>query len=508
MALIDLTNNRASLVASSEGRAGSPDGNVFFDKTNGLIEFIRADELADFVITDTNHPSYTDGVSDFTNPLIEVDGLKLEAVYDFENERRANDETLRGYDRWTKATFKFAGAFAFVNSRKPATDADRDILRGSGWKELASDGGIDRIYFGNKGLSNIESGSQPYYQLAIGGAPVDFAKVGQFDEAVQVYGDTGNTPSDAGAGDFDTRTYEAVSVRTFGYNYDRKETTTDLGITELGDYSTGFAVAESGHLTTGNYTIADVYDTPIAPWDNMTLEELDSPVERDEFSDQTGTYTFTWVLNNPGTGSNGSPTDEGNLDEMVAYLDAIAQTDDDINAHVTNTTNGKRVGTWYSYNAQGKVVLDSPFASEGLYMYNVPIADQQRVVMKDDGGTAKAYAFTVSLEITVGATAKADSNAWYHNFFAAAFNTAGYVEVEDPSTAVIKGLCSTANVNNKIISSFDYTGDTVGGSANTDKDCVCLVEGDGGATQAKTLYTITENTTVAFSCAPGVETNV
>ena len=59
-----------------------------------------------------------------------------------------------------------------------------------------------------------------------------------------------------------------------------------------------------------------------------------------------------------------------------------------------------------------------------------------------------------------------------------------------------------------IIDAFDYTGDTVGGAADSDKDGVYLCEGDGGATQAKTLFTIKKLTTVAFTCIPAVENNV
>ena len=486
--LIDLSNYDTLLVQSTAGRAGTPDGNVFFDTTSGLIEFITLQELAQVDLGS--------GLED--NPLDETLGIKLEAAYAFENQERTTDEELRTFDRWLKGSFKFAGAYDYINSRKPATTADRDIARGSGWTEYAVDGGIDRIYFGNKGLSNIETGSQPYYQLALGGAPSDYAKLGQFDEAVQVFGDTGNTPSDAGAGDFDTRTYEAVSIRTFGYNYDRKETDADLGIAELGPYSTGFAVTETAHLTTGNYTLADVYGgAQTAPWLTMGLEELDVAQVEGGFNEADG--SFTWVLNN---------TAPGDLDEIVAFLDALAQTDDDINDHATNVTNGKRVGTWYSYDAQGRIVTDAPFASQGLFLEEVPTADQQRVVFTDDAGGTKTYPFSVGVEALVGAVAKADANAWYHSFFAAAYNTAGAVTVLDSGASPVKGLASAADVDFKILYTFDYDGDTEGGTAGTDKDSVFLCEGDGGAAQAKTLYTLTRSTTIAFSCAPTAESNV
>lgn len=492
MALIDLSNYSTTLVQSTQSRAGTPDGNVYFDKAGGTIEFIPASELPTLDLT-----SVGGGASD-PNPLLAPDGIKFEAIYAFENQERATDEDLRKYDRWTSGTFKFGGAYNFINSRKPSSTADRSIVRGSGWNELASDGGTDRIYFGNKGLSNIEATSQPYYQLSLFGAPIDFAKQGQIDEAVQVFGSTANTPTDAGAGDFDTRTYEAVSIRTFGFNYDRKETTTDLGIAELGGYSTGFALNESAHLTSGNYALADVYGGgQISPWTGMTLEKLAAPQVESGFNEADG--SFTWVLNN---------TLNGSLYECVAFLDALAQTDDDIDSGTETVTNGKRVGTWYTYDAQGRISTQSGADSLGLFIEAIPTADEQLIVFVDDSAGIKTRPFVVGLEATVGATAKADPNAWFHSYFAALYNTAGAVTVQDSSASDIKGLASEADGSNKIIKAFDYDGDTLGGTAGTVKNAVFLCEGDGGATQAKTLYTITRQTTIAFACIPGVENNV
>ena len=484
--LIDLSNYDSLLVQSTQSRAGTPTGNVFFD-TTGKIEFIRNDELATIDLT-----SKGGGATDENQLYIDT-GIKFEAIYAFENQERRIDETLRKYNRWSSGTFKFGGAYNFVNARTPSTIADASIIRGSGWNEIDASGVVQKIYFGNKGLSNIEGASQPYYMIDSNAlptlnaiVPVNFAKVGQIDEAVLVYEN----------GISDKRSYEGVSVRTFGYNFDRKETTTDLGIAELGGYSTGFALNESGHLTTGDYTLDNVYTSPIAPWDGMTLEKLAAPTTKDEFAEAAG--DFTWVLNNTGSGG---------VYQMVAFLDALAQTDDDIDSGAETETHGKRVGTWYYYNAAGKVVTASGADALGLYLYNVPTSDQQLVVMTDDAGNIKSYSFSVSVEANVGATAKADSQAWYHSYFAAAYDTSGAITVLDKTAVPVKGNASTADGDNKIIFAFDYTGDTVGGGANSDKNCVFLCEGDGGATQAKTLYTITEITTVSFSCNPPIENN-
>jgi len=244
--------------------------------------------------------------------------------------------------------------------------------------------------------------------------------------------------------------------------------------------------------------LADVFGgSQISPWTGMGLEELDTPVNVGGFSEANG--NFTWVVNN---------SVPGDLNQIVAFLDALSQSDTDINDHLSNVTYGKRVGTWYSYDATGRIVTKSGADTNGLYFYGVPAADQQSVVFTDDAGDTKTYPFMVSVEAEIGAVAKSDILAWYHSFFAADYNTSGAITVQDSGVADVKGLASTANGDNKIIFAFDYDGDTIGGAAGTNKNCVFICEGDGGAVQAKTLYTITRIATVAFSCSPGVENNV
>jgi len=501
--LIDLSNYDVALVQSSQGRAGTPDGNVFFDTTNGTIEFITLQELAQVDL----------GSGLEANPLDEVLGIKFEAAYAFENQERKVDETLRQYDRWTSGTFKFAGAYSYINSKKPATDADRKIIRGSGWNEYALDGGVDRIFFGNKGLSTIEAASQPYYMLSSSAnpdlntlTPVDFAKPGQFDEAVQVYGSTANTPSDSGAGNFDTRAFEAVSIRTYGYNFDRKDTVNDLGIAELGGYSTGLAVNETQHLTTNttDHPLASVYNADsalqVGVWQNMRIEEVDTPEVKSGFTQADG--SFSWILRNPNGAS---------LAQCVAYLDAVAAVDVDINAHAANTTYGKRVETWYTYSAAGKIVPRSGTGVGGLFIEGLVGNDKQDVIFYDDSGAMKSYPFYLSVVTTVGADAVSDLEAWFHTFFAADYNTAGAVTVENSATNPVKGNvnASAFRSGNNIVYEFDYDGDTLGGTAGTNKNAVFVCEGDGGVTQAKALYTLNNAAaTVTVSCVPPVENNV
>jgi len=564
--LIDLSNYDSLLVQSTQNRAGTPDWNVFFDSSNGKLEFIRADELAtldlsgwittwvqsitvedvggtftraswDFVadwfvagrsfassgfvswwnnstfviqtvtstvITVTDNTGLVDEAGWWdeiiasvaeANPLTAQDGIKLEAGYAFENQERRTDENLREFDKMIEGSFKFAWAYNFVANNKPSIDADRDIIRGSGWIEYDAAWAVGRIYYGNNGLGAILALSQPYFQNSIGWEPFDFAKDGNFNEAIQVYWDIA---VDATTTTFDFRTYEAISVRSFGQNYDRKESTTDLWILELGAYSSGYAVSESPHLTTGNYTLADVYGwAQIAPWTWMTLEKL--AVAQTETGFNEADWDFTWVLHN---------TWNGTLDECVAFLDALAQTDDDIDVGAITVTNGKRVNTWYSYNATGQIVTNSWADSLGLFIENIPTADEQGIVFTDDAWDEKTYPFQSQIEVSVGTVAVADTLAWYHSFFLAAFNTSSAITVEDASSNPVKWNVSTDHTANKIVFAFDYDWDTIGWTAWTDKDAVFLCEWDGGATQQKTWYTLSRIAIVSVPCEPWVETNV
>ena len=92
--LIDLSNYSTLLVQSTAGRAGTPDGNVYFNKATGEIEFITLQELATVDL----------GSGLEANPLDETLGIRFEGAYAFENQERRVDEDLRKYDRWTDAS--------------------------------------------------------------------------------------------------------------------------------------------------------------------------------------------------------------------------------------------------------------------------------------------------------------------------------------------------------------------------------------------------------------------
>lgn len=487
---LDITGALAAnkLKESTNPRGSAPDGNVYFDLTSGEVQLITSDELAtvDF------------GGGAVANPLSNTGGagggITMRALYKFERLRRAANETLRKYDKFMVGSYKFAGAYEMANGRKIAS-ADIKKARGSGMVWRSAAGTINRIFFGARSLGNIEATSQAYYQLTAGGPPVNYSYPGPVDEMIQVFGSTAN--GDTGAGNFDSRTYLANNIRTFGKNFDRK-TLADSGITIMDGFSAGFALGESTHLTTGNYALADVYGgAAIAPFTGLSIEKL--AVAQNETGFNEGAGDFTWVLNN---------TEGATLDECVAYLDAIPTTDNDIDAGA-GTTNGKRVGTWYSYDAQGRIVTRSGADTNGLLIKGLVGEDKQRVVQTTDDTTTRTYPFFPTVIIDVGSNARADANAWGHVYFkdgpgANDFNTANALTVQDKTGGNVKGLISGGN----IVFEFPFDTDTLGGSAGTNKVCVVEVEGNGVATAAKTEFTITRTATINVSCQPGLETNL
>lgn len=508
--LIDETNFDQYLKQSSQNRAGTPDGNIYFDKANNIIELIGVDELATF-----DHTGMGGGASD-ANQLANFEGITLRGLYNFENQERRTDETLRGFLRGSRGTYRFAGAFDFINGVKlddttlGDSSTDRNKIRGSGWVEFADtqDGktDVDRIYHGIASLVDVQATTVPQFALVADTLEATlqaatwaaFSRQGDINEAVQVYGDT--TYGDTGAGTVDNVTnILVVRVRSWGYN-PGETTSIATGIAEFSGFSAGYGVGESINPANA-YDIADVFGgSQISPWTGMLLEKLVAPQTESGFNEADG--DFTWVLSN---------TESGTVQECAAYLDALTLQASDVDDGA-GSYQGDKGRVWYNRNASGKVVTVSS-ESEGLFIENLSTAEQQNVIFNDDAAASKTYPFFPDVQITVGAAALADANAWYHLYYAdgaagADFDTASAVPVQDSTPADVKGNVQADESGGKISFAYAYDTDTDAGlSAGTDKDIVVLVEGDGGAAQAITYATITRSTVVPITCAPPADNN-
>ena len=413
-----LVSDKADFVFSTQGRAGTPDGNIFLDVSdpaNPKIELLASDEVAQV--------DYGSGLE--ANRLDPNDGATQQAIYGAIGVERRDNEVARQYRKPGVGRFALAGAYDLLNNWQYAGATDLGLVRGSGLRYLSVNGDVNRIYFGPKSLGNIELTSQPYYQTTALGTATDFGRLGPIDELVQTFGTTAF--GDTGAGDFDVRPYHAVSIREWGFIHDRK-TLVDSGLSEAGNFSGGFGLSEAPHPTTGTYLEADVFGgAAVGPWDVMTYETLGAPVTRSGFNEVDG--DFTEVITNPSGGT---------LDEVVAYMDALARATVDIDTG-TPSQIGKEVDVLYTFDAQGNIVL-----KQGLYIEGLPGADLTRLRLTDDAGNPKTFPSLITINTNLSLPAQGESTAWYHAFIeddtdADDYNTATAITAQDKDGVEVKG---------------------------------------------------------------------
>lgn len=492
----------AQLKQSTASRSGAPDGNIYFNP-DGTLEIITAEELAQVDL----------GAGLVDNPLTNADGITMNLLYRFERQERRIDENLRELDVYIEGSFKFAGAYNFVNGRKlsminvgGALTDDRQKIRSSGFIEYAAGGGgntlIDRVYFGALGTGTVLEDSQISLQNIQDGAVAGLAFAGAANEVIQAFGSTSN--GDVGAGDFDSTAFLALSVRTFGQVHDRKFAS-EANVNELSGFLGTFALSESPnayHTDAGNPALEDVFGAAaIGPYDTMTFETVDAaenlPGLINSATDTSQSGSFTGVVRNPSGGS---------LASLVALMDALAMQDSDIDGHATSERNGAEAETLYTLDAQGNVVL-----RPGIYLEGVPVADRSKIRYTDDNGDPLVYETVSGGTIDVGSAAAGDANAWYHMFIQDGdaendFNTLSAYTVNDSLGNPIKGLVGGLT---QIPWDFAYSTNVQGGrTPNTDLVVVVEVEGNGGATFRKTIHTITSSASQTINCQPSAETNI
>ena len=503
--LIDLSNFDTLLVQSTQSRTGTPDGNIFFDQTNDRIELITAEDLANVDL----------GGGSEANPLTDALGITLQALYAFERQERGTDTALRRFLPGTDGRFQDAGAFVFTAGVKlddtNGNAPDRSKVRGSGWTEFAADGGIDRIYFGVRSLNNIEATSQPYVQIPASlsesdlqaAAPITAARVGPLDEAFQVFGDTGNTPSDAGALNFDYALLPLVAkVRTFGQTQGEASSIAS-GVGRLKGFSAGFGIGE-GISPTDTFTESQVFGgSQIAPYTGLGFFRNAVAQTETGFNEADGDFTDT--ITNTGNAT---------LAEIRAWLDALmaSTSDENDNTATTGSFIPARADVLYTINPEGKLVTRA-----GLYIDNIPAADNQNVILTADNGDEKTFPFANEIRVAVSDAWFNDVNAWYSCFYVDGtddFDTATAVLVDDNSGVDVTGTPGDGRASGtagarQVIFTYNYSGNTQNGRVvSTPVDVIFLAEGDGGAVAARATININASAVITASAEAAAETNI
>jgi len=391
---------------STQGRAGTPDGNVYFDTANDLIELITADELASVDL----------GAGLEANPFTSALKIQNNALYFFTLKEVAADPALQNFrfaiDGVSNRMAKLVGATAFLNAVTLATNtttanlSDRDKVADSGFTEFSVANVINRVYHGVKSQNAINPTSQGFYQLAAStseadrqaAVPINFANPGDINEAILTY-------DNAGA---DHRTSVLIiGVRDFGYSIGETSSVA-AGVSELGAYSQGYGVGNSIVSDFSTLAEADVWGgAAIAPYTNLSFYRYSAGQVRSGFAGSGG-------------GATGNFTDEIQLSagtvsitQLRAWLDKLMQQDTDENAN-TATTGAflpKRAEPLYTIDgATGKLVTRA-----GLYIdpAKLSAAAQQLIIMTDDAAGQHSIPFNAGVSFTVSNVWLADTSPWF-----------------------------------------------------------------------------------------------
>lgn len=402
--------------------------------------------------------------------LVAKDGVTLQALYS------------KFADLWTTTTYQdspfplnaidaLSGQYYFgvdaggnYNGWKPASDATRNMLRDGGWREYSSAGVLNREYAGFVGLGAINTGAQPYYILNASDAPANFPFADQFNVGVQVYGDAAN-------GDFDKRTYAKTYCREYGKKY-KDSVLADTGKTATGAFLVNFLISNEDDL---KIQANDAAMTG-APYDGITVSYYSTNQNR---LIGGANYPFRIIVDGNGA----------TLEQIYTKIQYMLRQNSNINtAGDAGSVTGKTAASLLSF------VGDTLVTSTGVYIDDIKSADSNRIEFYDQNGVKRTNPYTAAGALSFNA-ALVGAGSSYRLFFSADYGTASAVTVKNASGVDIAGIISAS----PIPFDFDYDGDTLGGTAGTDKAVTLIGIKPGSGKFAVATGTLTRSKAISLS---------
>lgn len=402
--------------------------------------------------------------------LVAKDGVTLQALYS------------KFADLWTTTTYQdspfplnaidaLSGQYYFgvdaggnYNGWKPASDATRNMLRDGGWREYSSAGVLNREYAGFVGLGAINTGAQPYYILNASDAPTNFPFADQFNVGVQVYGDAAN-------GNFDKRTYAKTYCREYGKKY-KDSVLADTGKTATGAFLVNFLISNEDDL---KIQANDAAMTG-APYNGITVSYYSTNQNR---LIGGANYPFRIIVDGNGA----------TLEQIYTKIQYMLRQNSDINtAGDAGSVTGKTAASLLSF------VGDTLVTSTGVYIDDIQSADSNRIEFYDQNGVKRTNPYTAAGALSFNA-ALVGAGSSYRLFFSADYGTASAVTVKNASGVDIAGIISAS----PIPFDFDYDGDTLGGTAGTDKAVTLIGIKPGSGKFAVATGTLTRSKAISLS---------
>ena len=350
-------------------------------------------------------------------------------------------------------------------------DTTRNMLRDGGWSEYSAAGALQAQYAGFIGLGSINSGAQPYYQLASTDAPTNFPFADQFNVGVKVFGD-------ATHGNFDKRTYARTFCREYGKKY-ASSVLADTGSTATGANKQNFLIANSDDL---KIQAADGAMSG-APYNGITVSYYTANQTR---SIGGSNYNFKIIIEGNGA----------TLEQIYTKVQYLLRQATDINA---SGTAGSKIGKIQSDLLA--FVGDTLVTANSVYIDNIQSADSNRIEFYDDGGTKRTNPYTAAGTISFNAPLVGAGSSYRLMYTAPPgagndFGEAGAITVNNAAGTPITGTISAAS----IAFDYDYDGNTQGGfTAGTDRPVTLIGIRPGAGKYVAATGTLTRSKTIALS---------
>jgi len=319
------------------------------------------------------------------------------------------------------------------NGWAPSNDATRQMMRDGGWEEYNVAGVLQKVYAGVVGLGAVSSGAQLYYQREPSDAPTNFTFDDQANEGIQVYQDGG----------FDKRTYFKAFVREYAKKY--KDS----------------ILADTGKTATGAYIV----NMLLSNEDDLDVIDNDATMSSAPYDDIDITYGATTRLVG-GVSYDFDVIIEGNgatLQQIYTKVQFLLRQDTDIDSG-GGTVNGKTADELLYFVGS---ILN---CTQGVYIDNIPSTYSNSVVFRDTGDVARENPYEASGSLGFNAIMTGGGSS-YRLFFTTGpgvgddYGEDGALTVEDSTGNPITGVISGSSIG----FTFDYDGDTIGGTAGTDK---------------------------------------
>jgi hypothetical protein len=276
--------------------------------------------------------------------------------------------------------------------------------------------------------------------LASTDAPTDFPFADQFNVGVQVFGDASN-------GNFDKRTYAKAFVREEQKKF-KDSVLADTGATATGAFKTNFLVSNETDLD----VLVNDAALSSAPYTGITVSFYSSNQSK---TIGGSSYPFRIIIE-------GNGATKRQIYAKVQYL--LRQNSDINTAGDAGSITGKTAALMMAF--AGETVT----TALGVFIDNIASADTNDYIFTDQNGVARTFPYVAAGILSFNAPLIGAGSSYRLMFTTGPgagddYGEAGAITVDDATATPITGTISSGSIS----FTFDYDGDTAGGTAGTDK---------------------------------------